>query len=287
MAKLETFSNLTRPQEDLLKKYYCFGSLALLNVNVANDKFTFHTRLSERHGEHPRASAWLQFKNDLFLVKGKKRNDRFSHYKLELTPAKLLQNLKAVFECKILPDGVSPDASLNVEYNIEKCKSKWTYFTNKNVLRVQNTFGRGDYGLGVEAKADLESLALTDHILAFWWFKDSSRLVAKHAGKSFDKLGEFEVSYLNHVNDSATLASKVTTKWASRTTALEVGGEYKYDENTWLKGKLNSEGKAALALTKTLTSTLRVSAATELTASSLLTQHADTYKFGVRFDFTQ
>lgn len=286
MAKLETFSNLTRPQEDLLKKYYCFGSLALVNVNIVNDKFTFHTRLSERHAEHPRASAWLQFKNDLFLVKGKKRNDRFSHYKLEVTPAKLSKDLKAVLECKLVPDGSAPDASLNVEYNKERCKSKWTYFTAKHLLRMQNTFGRGDYGLGLEAKADLESLALTDHTVAFWWFKDSSRLVAKHIGKSFETLGDFEVSYLHRVNDSATLASKVTTKWASRSTALEVGGEYKYDESTWLKGKLNSDGKAALALTKTLTSTLRVSAATELAASSLLTQHADTYKFGLRFDFT-
>jgi hypothetical protein len=287
MAKLETFSNLTRPQEDLLKKYYCFGSLALLNVNIVNDKFTFHTRLSERHSEHPRASAWLQFKNDLVSVKAKKRNDRFSHYRLEVTPSKLSQYLKAMFECKLLPEGGSTDASLNVEYNHERCKTKWSYLTAKNLVRLQANLGRGDYGLGLEAKLDLDSLAISEHVLAFWWFKGNSRLVTKHLGKAFDQVGDFEVSYLHGVSETATLASKVVTRWASRSTSLEVGGEYKYDGNTLLKGKVNSDGRLALALSKSVTPTLRVSAASELSASSLLTNHADTYKFGLRFDFTQ
>jgi hypothetical protein len=287
MAKLENFSGLTRPQEDLLKKYYCFGSLALVNVNVVNDKFTFHTRLSERHSENPRASAWLQFKNDFLLVKGKKRNDKFSHYKLELTPSKLLQNVKAMFECKLVADGSPVDATLNVEYNYEKFKTKLSYLTAKNALRLQETFGTGERGLGLDVKLDVESLSVSDHVTAFWWFKNNTRLVLKHVGKSFSTFGDFEVSYLHGVSDVANIASKVVTKWASRITSVEVGGDYKYDENTWLKGKLNSDGRLALAVTRTVTPNLRASVATELAAQSLLAHHSDNYRFGLRFDFSQ
>lgn len=286
MAKLETFSNLTRPQEDLLKKYYCFGSLALVNVNVVNDKFTFHTRLSERHSENPRASAWLQFKNDFLLVKGKKRNDKFSHYKLELTPTKLVENVKAMFECKLLPGGGPVDATLNVELNSEKFKGKLSYLTAKHALRLQQTFGTGERGLGLEVKLDTENLSLTDHTSAFWWFKNNSRLVLKHVGKSLTDIGDIEVSYLHGVNELANIASKVVTKWSSRLTTVEVGGDYKYDQNTWLKGKMNSDGRLALAVTRTVTPNLRASVATELTAQSLLAQHAENYRFGVRFDFS-
>jgi hypothetical protein len=285
MAKLDNFSGLTRPQEDLLKKYYCFGSLALLNINLARENLTFHTRASERSGQHPRASAWLQYKTDLFLLKAKRRNDRLSHYKLELTPAKLVANLKAVFECK-LEEGKEVDSSVNLEYSHEKAKGKVSYLNASKTLRVQGTAGKPETGFGLDTKVSTESWNLTSHVEAFWFFKNSARLVLKHVGKDLKGLGSFEASYLHEVNANANLASKVVNDWQSRKTSIEVGGDFKYDEKTWVKGKVNSDGKIALALTRIVTNNLRTSVASELSAAGLLSNHSDSFKLGFRVDFT-
>lgn len=285
MAKLDNFSGLTRPQEDLLKKYYCFGSLALLNINLTQENLTFHTRASERSGQHPRSSAWLQYKNDLFLLKAKRRSDRLSHYKLELTPSKFIQNFKAVFECK-LEEGKEVDSSVNFEYSHEKAKGKVSYLNATKTVRVQGTAGKPETGFGLDTKVSTESWNLTNHVEAFWFFKNSARLVLKHVGKDLKGLGSFEVSYLHEVSSKANLASKVATDWHTRKTSIEVGGDLKYDDNTWLKGKVNSEGKIALALTRIVAKNLRTSIATELPAASLLSNHPDRFKLGFRVDFT-
>ena len=285
MAKLDNFSGLTRPQEDVLKKYYCFGSLALLNINLARENITFHTRASERSGQHPRASAWLQYKTDLFLFKAKRRNDCLSHYKLELTPSKFIANFKAVLECKI-EESKEVDASVNFEYSHEKAKGKVSYLNASKTVRVQGTAGKPETGFGLDTKVSTESWSLTSHVEAFWFFKNSARLVLKHVGKNLNALGSFEASYLHAVSENANLASKVVNDWQSRKTSIEVGGDFKYDEKTWVKGKVNSDGNIALALTKIVTNNLRASVATELSAASLLSSHSDSFRLGFRVDLT-
>ncbi|OMJ66205.1 hypothetical protein SteCoe_37044 [Stentor coeruleus] len=286
MAKLENFTGLTKSQEDLLKKYYCFGSLGLLNFNVANNTFTFHTRIAERKEQVTRASAWLQYKNDLFLLKAKKRNDRFSHYKLELTPSKAIQNFKAIFECKLTGAESKNDASVAVEYNHEKFKEKITYFNNQNSLRFQITTGKPEYGFGLDAKLKLEDKEFENLTSAFWWAKSGARLVVKHVGKDYKSFGNFEASFFQAISPLANLASKVVTDWNTKATTVEVGGDYKYDDSTFVKGKINSNGNLALALTRTLNNKLRASIATEYKAQSLLAHSNEGYKFGIRFDFT-
>lgn len=285
MAKLDNFSGLTRPQEDLLKKHYCFGSLALLNLNLGKDNFTFHTRISEKAGGHQRASAWLQFKNDLFLIKGKRRNDQFAHYKLEVTPGKLLPNAKAVFECQI-HDYNDVDGTATFEYNHEQFRGKASLLTSSQVLRLQGTFGKPQLGFGFDNKFSIESVSITNHVLAFWYFKNDARLVLKHAGKTFNNFGQFTASYLHAVSSRANIGSLVTADWATRGTYLEVGGDFQYDDKTWVKGKLNSEGSVGLALTRLVANNLRLSVATDLTAASLLSSHGDPFGFGIRIDFS-
>jgi hypothetical protein len=285
MAKLDNFSGLTRPQEDLLKKYYCFGSLALLNLNLSRDNFTFHTRVSERQGQQSRASAWLQYKTDLFLLKAKRRNDRLSHYKLEVTPQKFIPNFKAVFECK-LEEGKEVDSSANFEYSHEKVKGKLSYLTASKTLRLQGTAGKAENGFGLDTKVNTESWTVSSHVEALWLFKNSARLVLKHVGKDLASIGSFEASYLHAVNNSANIGSKVTSDWQSRKTSLEVGGDFAYDSSTWVKGKVNSDGKLALALTRLVANNLRTSVATEVTVASLLSNNSDSFKLGVRVDFS-
>lgn len=285
MAKLDNFSGLTRPQEDLLKKHYCFGSLALLNLNLSKDNFTFHTRISEKAGAHPRASAWLQFKNDFLLIKGKRRNDQFAHYKLELTPSKLIQNVKAVFECN-LKGGNDCDGTVTFEYNHDQFRGKASLLTASQLVRLQGTFGKSHLGFGFDNKFSIENVNVTNHVQAFWYFKNNSRLVVKHIGKDLKNFGEFTASYLHAVNSKANIGSFVTADWASRETYIEVGGDYQYDDKTWLKGKVNSEGRIGLALTRLVADNLRVSVATDLSAASLQSNHADEFNLGFRVDFS-
>lgn len=286
MAKLDNFTGLTKTQEDLLKKYYCFGSLGLLNLNVVNDAFTFHTRVAQRSEQGTRASAWLQYKNDLLLLKAKKRNDKFSHYKLELTPTKVIENLKAIFECKLAAGEGKNDASVALEYSSEKFKEKITYLTHQNAVRLQLTAGKPEVGFGLDAKVKIEGFQVENVTPAFWWFKDGARLVVKHVGNDFKSFGSFEASFFQAISGDTNFGSKVVTNWNSKATTIEVGGDYKYDANTLVKAKINSVGNIGMALTKTLSDKLRVSVATEYKAQSLLAHSNDGYKFGLRFDFT-
>ena len=287
MAKLENFSGLTKKQEDLLKNHYCFGSVGLLNINVVNKNLTFHTRLSEKTKEHPLASAWIQLKNDLLLIKGKKRNDTSSHYKLEVTPAKLLTDFKAIFECKLLKDGEA-DPSISAEYNHSQARGKLTYFTNPSSLKAQVTVGKPEFGAGLDVKLQLDTFKFSSYNTALWWFKDETRLVFKHIGKDVNRLahGDFEVSYYQELSSTSHLGSKVITNWKSKATTIEVGGDYQYDANTLLKGKINSDGDIGLALSRKLSENLRASVATQLKSHSLLSHSGDSFKFGVRFDFS-
>lgn len=288
MVKLENFSGLTKKQEDLLKKNYCFGSAGLLNINVVNSNMTFHSRVSEKPNESPRASAWLQFRNDLFLVKGKKRNDKFSYYKLEVTPTEFVKNFKAIFECKLKGSDGTKDPSISAEYNHEQARGKLTYYTDPSSLRAQVTFGKPEFGAGLDTKFQLDSKTFTSYNAAVWWVKKGSKLVLKHIGTNSETfaLGNFEVSYFQKLNKDTHLGSKVVANCESKEMTLEVGGDYKYDANTIMKGKINSVGNIGLAFSRAINERLRATIATEVNSQSLISHSCDGYRLGVRFDFS-
>ena len=287
MVKLENFKDLTIKQENLLKKNYSFGSVGLLNLNIKNNDLTFHSRISEKADKGPLASASLEYKNDFISLKGKKRNDTFSYYKLEVTPNKVIKDFKAVLDCKILKSDSFVDSSVAVEYKHEKFLGKLAYLTQTNVVNAQVTIGKPEYGVGFDGKLDVGTKQLAGLTTALWWFKKNSRLVFKHIGTNAElfALGNFELSYYQKISPLAHIGSKVSTNWKSKVTEIEVGGDYKFDRNTLIKGKINSEGNIGLSFARSLSSQLKATIATEINTDNLVRHSSKGYKLGVRFDF--
>jgi Eukaryotic porin len=286
MAKLESFRGLTEKQENLLKKSYSYGSAGLFSLKINNGDFTYRTRFSERVDHPSLASAWIEYKNNLFSLKGKKANNGDSYYNVTVTPANLLKDLKLVFDCRLNKLEEKVDPSVAVEYKQPQVIGKLSYYTLQNVAQAQITLGKPELGLGFNFKFDVGSRSLKEHNTAVWWFKDASRVVFKYIGKKELLVPErFELSYYQEISSLANLGSKVTTNWSTKATEIEVGGDYKYDESTLLKAKINSFGSIGLALSRTLNPSLKATIATEVNAQSLISHNIKDYKLGVRLDF--
>ena len=285
MAKLHSYSSLTKNQENLLHKKYCFGSQSLLNLNISKDDFTFHSRIAQKADQTILGSTWAGISSDYFSLKHKRSTDKYSRYKLEITPKQFVQDLKVICDCKLW-GGSEPrkDPSVGVEYAHEKATGRVAYHTASSVLAVRLTAGRPEYGVGLKAKADVANVSLTALTAALWWIKGNSSLVVRHTGKGF-QLGSLELSYYQELNPSTRLASRVNTDLKSAATHIEVGGDYKLDESTVAKAKINSGGNIGLAFSRELSKNLTATLATEIKTHSIV-EHSDSdYKFGFRFDF--
>ena len=64
-----------------------------------------------------------------------------------------------------------------------------------------------------------------------------------------------------------------------------MGSEYKYDEKTLLKAKVNQEGLFGLAFNRKLSDHWTVTTAAEIDSNKVFSTGLQDYKFGFRFDF--
>lgn len=289
MVKLENFAGLTRKQEDLLKKSYSYGSLALLNANFQQGDFTFHTRAA--HGKNgstdPVVSAWIQIKDGLASWKAKKRTDGLHHYVLEWTPKSIVDNVKVKAECKTENHRTEPNVS--VEYTHAHAKAKLAFLGNPFVVKGSVTTGKGDYGLGLDGKYNTQTQQLQAYNIAAWFFRKHSKLVVKHAGsgaESFEN-GNLEVSYYHKLSPKVHVASRVVNNLKANTTGFEIGGDYKYDDSTVLKAKIGSTGVVGLALIRQLNQNVKLTLASGVDSKAISANDLHDFKFGLRLDYNQ
>lgn len=291
MVKLEQFSSLTRNREDLLSKPYCYGSFGVVNVEVDSDNLTFHARSSlrnENEANKVRASSWLKFQLAQASLKAKKRTDGLSHYTIEWVPKDLIPDLKLKSECKVSTSEGSQTAepSLTAEYSMDNLKAKLAFADNPRVVKGSFTTAFGDYGVGLDGKFDISSKRLTGYNTAVWWNYNDKEVVLKHLGTNKEKLalGEFQLSYY-YRKDKIAFGSLVSSNWQNKSTYMELGGDYDYDDITVLSGKINSEGKVGAALKRKLNPYLTLRVASEVDATKVSSSAINNYKFGFRFDF--
>lgn len=83
----------------------------------------------------------------------------------------------------------------------------------------------------------------------------------------------------------AHLGAEVKANWENRSTGITVGGDYRYDEKTLLKGKLNSDGKLAGALVRNLNRDMKFTIAAEVDANRMTNSTINDFRLGFRLDF--
>jgi hypothetical protein len=292
MVRLEGYSSLSKKQEDLLKLGFSYDRQALVTVTSDAPDLRFKARAAHLKPSATTpvlASTSVHFKKDLLTFTAKRRSDSLSHFIFEYTPKDLIPNLKFKSEARITHsasgDRVEPSAT--VDYSHTLGKAKLTVSDNPGVAKASVTFGKPEYGVGLDGKFEFGLGRFTGYNVAGWWFRKHAKLVVKHVGtdKSNYAVGDCVMSYYQKLTPLTHLASLVKVNWPTKNTYIEVGGDYKYDDKTLLKAKTNSDGKVGLAFIHKLSSNLKVTLATEVDSKKVTSASVTDYAFGFRLDF--
>lgn len=296
MVRLEGYSNLCRKQEDLLNKGYSYNTAFISSFTSTSKNLVLKARASESFVATPASSlaisgsTSLKYTYDNFVFQPKKRSDGTSTFSLEYSPKEILQDFKLKAELKSTPKSTSQKAELSgtVEYTNPTAIAKVSFEDSLYTLNGSVTIGKPEFGTGMTGKFDLQRQSLTGYTFAFWWFQKHRKLVGKqiYSGKrpsvTFD---EVAFSYYEKLNSSTYLGAQVKYVLNSHNAYIEFGGKHLLDENTFIKGKLDSNGFISLAYSKALNSNLSLTTSSQIDIRKLNSNSIHNYKFGFRLDF--
>lgn len=296
MVRLEEYNNLSRKQEDLLYKGYSFNTAFLTSFTLTSKDMILKARASESYTALPASSlaitgsASLQYTYDNIVFRPKKRSDGTSIFTLQYTPKEILQDFKLQCELKSIPKSTAQKAELTgkVEYKNPTAIAKLSFEDSLGTLNGSVTVGKPEFGTGMVGKFDLQQLNLINYTFAFWWFQKHRKLVAKqiYTGKNLVAVfDEVECSYYEKLNSSTYLGGLVRYVLKSQNAFIEFGGKYKMNENTSVKGKLDSNGLISLAYIHALTPQINLTTSTQVDIRKLNYHAIYGYKFGFRLDF--
>ena len=278
MVKLQGYENLTKKQEDLLYKNYCFGSSGLCRVLVSRDNLSFWQKIYKTDEEY-QGSLGLAYKNDDFSLKLKRTSQNNSHCNL----AVVLPRLKRA--AKLACDYKSNDSSISLEYfDKPSIIGRLSYFLDSKIGKVSLNGVKDNVGGGFELNLCLSENPLKRLAVSLWLNRPSCRLILTHETYGLE-LGNFICHYYQKISENLRIASKIVSNLKSSTNELELGCEYKIDKDLIFKGKLKSSETMAFSLSKTFNEHIKATIATEFTKQSFISNSENRYKFGFRFDF--
>ena len=183
MANLESYSNLTRLQEDLIKKGFSFGQLFALSIyakspNNVNFKSSYKQLLNTDHQPTNQSSSYLNYKTSELSIKQEFQTSKVYKTTFEFTP-KQQKDLKGKVEIEFNKEENVSKQTASVEYTQEKFKAK-AALTESLALKFSTVAGSKGLGIGLDLALELRSLKLSGYNGALWWFTNDYRLVFKH-----------------------------------------------------------------------------------------------------------
>lgn len=287
MVKLESFKDLSKKQDDLLKKNFYIGSIGLVTLSISRENHTFHGRLGENESgaSFPLfLSAWQEYKSDSWALKLKRGNHGVFNLGLEVFP-KSLNNFNAKFSYQQEKGSTKPSLIINFANDKVKASAELTQGSVYNSF----TCGTPKVGGGLETAADLEHGKFSLAALALWWGEKHSRFVAKHETVDSNPFtfGKFDLGMYRKIDKSLKIAANVKCNWVDKATDIEMSGEYQTDSNGSIKGKINSAGTIGAAWKKTFSPSICTVINAETSSESLFAHSFLDIKFGFRLNITQ
>lgn len=281
MAQLDSFRELTRPQEELLKKDFYSGSLFLLNTcfEKSNSVFNAKIRLNEPGSAMPVfMSAWERINWDNIRIKGKKRSDG------NLT-------LGLDYDFKDYPI----NAKINYVQVTDKSNLKVQYKGSSLVLELlckpdQFSFsfnlGKKSFGLAGEVSSDY-SLAPSSHSLVLWGKSRSSTYFLKHKTLNDSLLtpGHFEFGFIKSIGQSHLSASAQYLP-LTKSLSLSLSALHELSSQSSVKALLSSDGKISLVHTHRLSPALAFKSQCEFSSYPVPCLQTSDLKLGFCLDFT-
>lgn len=288
MARLESFTNLSRKQEDLLNKGYCYGTLGLAVFSHRTADLLFKTRIGKRFGGAVVSNMSGSFKHGDLTFTPKQKTDGSHLVSFEYNPDK---DNKLKGELKLVTDAkgavVSNEPTISVEHSQDNLKVK-VAVTKGPVAKLNGTFGRTDIGFGVETKLALNALALPKLNLASWYNLSKTNMLFKLDGLDIVErtVEKISASLLLNVNPTVRFGSLVTFDEKTKTVSAEFGGDYQLTEKTLVKGKVDNVGTIGVAVHQQLNEHVKLSIASQVASAKVVGNALSDFKFGFRFDFT-
>ena len=121
--------------------------------------------------------------------------------------------------------------------------------TDKSFANLGITAGKKEWGHGLQVRISKHRIESFD--MALWLSRKDSRLVLKQEQLS-KSYGNTRCSFYHRVSEDVQFAGEYHYDSYYGDSYMQMGGEWRYDAKTSLKGKMDTEGAAALALHRQL-----------------------------------
>ena len=250
MAKLESYSNLAKLQEDLLKKNFSFGQDLALSVYARSSGLSVKSSFKQTSDEHKSistfGSTYFQYKYSNLSLKQEIGSNSLSKTTFEYTPENL-QQLKLKAELESNAEENLQKNTLSAEYTHDKLKGKLA-FTDDSSLRLSSVVGNGKYGGGLDLTLDPSNFRFTAYNAAIWFFQQDLRVVFKHisTNKKEYTLGNLAASFYYNLRADLQTAALVT--YNQKNVGVSAVVQKKLEEGRVVKARVNETGNVGVAL---------------------------------------
>jgi hypothetical protein len=282
---LEAFAVLTKRQEDLLRKSYCYTTPALVTLSAVSGGVLFKARASQRVEGTTVAKASLQYKKDKVTFTPKRKSDGTSAYVLEYAHN---SDIKLKSECKVTRNLVEKayETTLSAEYSQPQYRAKVALVEPELAVKGSATLGNERLGVAVDWKFDVAAQRLVGYGFAHYWLDKQCRVVLKHVGTDKTKfaLGDFSLSYFQETSAKSSVAAIVKYNHPKSETFIEFGGAHMLTSDTELRGKVDSNGMLAGSFTRLFNDNLKLTLASQVDVKKIVQTSTSDFKFGVRLD---
>jgi hypothetical protein len=287
MVRLESYSSLTRKQEDLFKKNYCYTSFALATFSHQTSDLLFKTRVAKQFKGPVKFNLSGAFKHGDFTFTPKQKTDGSQLLAFDFTPDrdnKLRGELKLVTEAGAVK---SQEPTLSVEHSRDNARVKLA-LTSDLSAKFTGTFGQTDLGFGVETKVPLNAVAAPVLNVAGWYNHSRTNSVFKAEGLDLATrtVSKLSASTYLDISPSVKAGSLITFDLKEKAVSTTFGAEYQLSDKTLLKGKLDNAGTVGVALQQSLSSHVKLGVASQVETAKVVSGSNSDFKFGFRLDFT-
>jgi hypothetical protein len=280
MSSLDSFKELTKDHEDLLRKDFYFGRLMIVTLSAYRNSSEFHSRLSlnESGANYPVfASAWERLTWGDLSLKGKKQSDGklklSSSYTSPSYPLKVTLNYQQVSE------------SSNIQLEYKTSSLFLELLCKPEVFSLSFNTGNSSFGFGGLFSSDYLSFLPKSPTLILWSKVSNSKFFLKHQSQDSNLLkpGTIEFGLLKK-QEKTEIASSAKYIWGSKSLFLSVGGLYKIDSQTSMKGRIASNGRVGLVHMHKLSESISSKISLETPCFPFRPNGINDLKFGLRLD---
>lgn len=288
MAKLESFGNLAKSQEDLIKKDFCFSQLFALSFygktsQMVNFKGSFKQLLDNDHRYYNESSAYFNYKSPQISLKQEFQTAKVYKTTLEVLPESQKQ-LKGKLEIEENREEGLSKKSISVEYTQEKVKGKIA-ITNDKLIKVTAVGLFKAFGAGLDLGLDIEAKRICNYNAALFISTDDYKLILKHTSmnKKAFTLGSITGSLFYRVSQIINVAGVLTYN-TNKQIDIKSAIQYSIDKTKVFKARVDNEGVIGISMRNQISPLVTLVTGTQFSLFDFPTPHL---QFGFRLKFNQ